>query len=162
MQQKDNNTPMVEIFGGIFALLLVLFIIVNLMSEATLLERLESSADQGLYKISWQTNGEGFTVIAFPNELRIIETGVVISSNQLCALESPFVKYVQKIYQKNNQQLIFAVLEQGVKTMALARDCIIQTLPNQKISIGWIIANNELLKSVALQDIPPHIKKVVQ
>ena len=36
-----------------------------------------------------------------------------------------------------------------------------RVLPNQTIAIGWIIANDELLKSVALNDIPAFVTKAV-
>lgn len=154
---------MIEIFGGIFALMLVLFLIINLLSTTALVERLEEASDEGLYRVGWGTNGAGFVVITFPKELRIVETNESISAGAICQPGNAFVNYVRKIYQSTErQQIIFAILEDSVSTMAEARNCIMNTLPNQTISIGWIIANNELLKSVSLNDIPPFIKKAVE
>ena len=160
--QESNNAPMVEIFGGVFALLLVLFLIINLFSQAALLERLEEASDSGLYRVGWGASGTGFVVLAFPSEIRIVETGESVANDKLCQLGDPFVAYVRKVYRSEKQQLIFAILEQGVSTMAAAHACMRKALPNRNIAIGWIIANNELLKSVSLNDIPAFIKKAVE
>ena len=45
--QESNGAPMVEIFGGLFALLLVLFLIMNLLSQAALVERIAAGLDEG-------------------------------------------------------------------------------------------------------------------
>ena len=45
--QESNSAPMVEIFGGLFALLLVLFLIMNLLSQAALVERIEAVTPLG-------------------------------------------------------------------------------------------------------------------
>ena len=156
-----NGAPMVEIFGGIFALLLVLFLIMNLLSQAALVERLEAASDEGLFRVGWGPSGSGFVVLAFPSELRIVETGEAIGTEDICAPQSPFVAYARQIYHVDQQQLIFAILEHGVATMAKARNCLMRVLPNQTIAIGWIIANDELLKSVALNDIPAFVTKAV-
>ena len=160
--QEANGAPMVEIFGGIFALLLVLFLLMNLFSQAALVERLETAADEGLYRVGWGANGAGFVVLAFPDELRIVETGETVEKAEVCAPRSPFVAYARRIYRAERQQIIFAILENGVATMARARNCLMRVLPEQPLSIGWIIANDELLKSVSLNDIPAFVKQAVE
>ena len=152
---------MVEIFGGIFALLLVLFLLMNLLSQAALVERLETASEEGLYRVGWGASGEGYVVLAFPAELRIVETGEAVSSGRICLPESPFVAYVRRVYQADRQQIVFAILSNGVATMAEARNCIMQVLPDRLLSIGWIIANDELLKSVSIGDIPAFIRQAV-
>ena len=152
---------MVEIFGGIFALLLVLFLLMNLLSQAALVERLETASEEGLYRVGWGASGEGYVVLAFPAELRIVETGAAVSAGRICQPDSPFVAYVRRVYQADRQQIVFAILEDGVGTMAQARNCIMRVLPDRLLSIGWIIANDELLKSVSLGDIPAFIRRAV-
>ena len=152
---------MVEIFGGIFALLLVLFLLMNLLSQAALVERLETASEEGLYRVGWGASGEGYVVLAFPAELRIVETGAAVSAGSICRADSPFVAYVRRVYQADRQQIVFAILADGVGTMAEARNCIMRVLPERLLSIGWIIANDELLKSVALGDIPAFIRRAV-
>ena len=160
--QEQNNAPMIEIFGGLFALLMVLFLLFNLFSQASLTERLEASSDEGLYKVGWGAHGSGYTVISFPEELRIIETGEAISRGKICEPDSPFIKYARKIYNAKNQQLIFTLLEGSVATMAEARNCLLKIMPRKLLTIGWIIANEELLKSVSLDDIPSYIDKIIK
>ena len=160
-EQDGSGTPMVEIFGGIFALLLVLFLIMNLMTQASLVERLEAAKDEGLHRVGWGANGAGFVVLAFPQELRIVETGEVVPAGEICRAGSPFTRYTRRIYEAQQQQLIFAILSGGVGTMAEARNCIMRVLPDRVLSIGWIIANDELLKSVALGDIPAFVQEAV-
>lgn len=160
--EADSDTPMIEIFGGVFALMLVLFLIVNLLSQASLTERLETASEEGLYRVGWGASGAGFVVISFPAELRIVETGDTVPAGSICSPGNPFVRYVHKVYQAEKQQIIFAILERGVGVMAEARNCIMRLLPGQTVPIGWIIANNELLKSVSLNDIPAYIKNTVE
>ncbi|MGI9345447.1 MAG: hypothetical protein ACR2PW_04195 [Gammaproteobacteria bacterium] len=157
-----NSTPLIEIFGGLFALLLVLFLIFNLFSQAAIQERIETAADEGLFKIGWGAHGAGFVIITLPDELRIVETGSNIVRGKICHPQSPFVKYVLKVYNGERQQIIFTLLEGSVGTMAEARNCIMKLLPNQRVAIGWIIADREVLKSVSLNDIPPYIEKVIK
>ena len=152
---------MVEIFGGVFALLLVLFVLINLFSQASLQERLSDINEGGSYKVSWGAHGSGYTVVSFPSEIRIVETGENVKYDNICAPNSPFVSYVKKVYSKPKQQLIFTIVEGSVTTMARARNCIREILPNRQTTIGWIIADRELLKSVNLNDIPPYIKQVI-
>ena len=156
-QAETSEMPMVEIFGGIFALLLVLFLLMNLLSQANVVERLEAAAEEGLYRVGWGASGAGYVVLVFPQELRLVETGDTVPAEAVCRPESPFVGYARRIYQAERQQIIFAVLEGGVGTLAEARGCLLRILPGREIAIGWIIATDELLKSVALGDIPPFI-----
>ena len=160
--QEKNKAPMVEIFGGVFALLMVLFLLFNLFSQASLIERLETSADEGLYKVGWGAHGTGYVVITFPDELRIIETGETLSKGELCTPGGAFVNYARKVYDSKKKQLIFTLLEGSVATMAEARNCMLRIMPNKQLNIGWIIADRELLKSVSLDDIPPYIEDVVR
>lgn len=160
-QDDTNNAPMVEIFGGIFALLLVLFLMMNLLSQAAVAERLEAATEEGLYRVGWGENGSGFVVLAFPSELRIVETNDAVATAEICQPDSPFVRYARQVYQAERQQIIFAILEQSVPTMAAGRNCLMRLWPQRRISIGWIIADNELLKLVSLNDIPSYIRKAV-
>ena len=160
--QEKNNAPMVEIFGGLFALLMVLFLIFNLFSQASLVERIEASADEGLYKVGWGAHGAGYVVVTFPDELRIIETGESVEKGEICELESPFVQYARKVYQAKKNQLIFTLLEGSVSTMAEARNCMLRIMPDKPLTIGWIMADRELLKAVSLDDIPSYIDKAIE
>lgn len=157
-EQEKNRAPMVEIFGGVFALLMVLFVLLNVLSQASLQERLESTTSEGNYKIGWGAAGSGYVVITFPDELRIVETGEVVKKGEVCKPNGPYVRYATKTYRRQRQQIIFTILEGSVAMMAEARLCLMKLMPRQRISIGWIIANNELLKSVSLDDIPPYIR----
>lgn len=169
--QERNNAPLVEIFGGLFALLLVLFLLLNQLSQIAAEEQSESLQqnqtenrdDEGLYKIGWGAYGAGYVVIAFPQELRIVETGQAIAKGRICAANSPFRDYALRTYRSGpQQQVIFALLEGSTATMAEARNCLIELMPHRALTVGWIIADNELLKSVSLKDIPLHIKKTLQ
>ena len=161
-ERGENNAPMVEIFGGLFALMLVLFVIVNLLSEASVRERLEQTSEEGLYRINWGRSGSGFVVIAFPDSLRIVENNIAVPLSRVCAPDSPFVDYARRIYGVPKQQIVFTVLERSVPAMRAARDCIGAVMGNRPLTIGWIIADREMLKSVSLDDIPPYIEEAIQ
>lgn len=160
-QQEKNSIPAIEIFGGVFALLLVLFLLINLLSTVAIHERMEETNEDGLYRINWQDGGEGFVVITFPDSLRIVETNETLIYDDICSPQSAFVRYANRIYNQEKTQIIFAVLEDSIPIMRRARDCIQQQMPGKQVSIGWIIASNELLKSMKLDDIPAHIIKAV-
>jgi hypothetical protein len=157
-----SSLSIIEVFGSAFALLIVIFLILNMLSEAKIQKRLENSIEEGSYKISWQNKGEGFIVIAFPEKLLIIEKAKNVNTNQLCEANSPFVKYAKEKYKSQKKQIIFAIVQGGVATMKVARDCLMTTFPKKAISVGWIIANDELLKAVSIDQIPAHIKKAIQ
>lgn len=159
--QEENNTPMMAIFGGVFGLLLVFLVVVNLYSDAAQRERLESG-EQGQYRIERLDGGSGFVVLVFPGELRIIETSVSVSQDALCTANSPFAAYAERVYEGDGDQLVFFILEQSIPTMAIARECLRTMWPGRVLTIGWIIADNELLKSVALDDIPDYIREYVE
>lgn len=159
--ETNNEVPSIEIFGGVFALLLALFFLINLLTRAILNERLEEITEDGLYKINWQENGAGYVVIAFPDALRIIETGEEVSPEKICSPQGGFTSYATRIYAQERSQLIFAILEGAVPVMLLARNCIHSLMPGKRLTIGWIIADNELLKSIKLNDIPKHISDVL-
>lgn len=156
--QEENNTPMMAIFGGVFGLLLVFLVVVNLYSDAAQRERLEHSSKDGLYRIERLDGGSGYVVIAFQGELRIIESGISVAPDAVCAATSPFVDYARRVYENDGDQLVFFILENSIPTMAMARECLRQMWPQQTLTIGWVIADNELLKSVALGDIPDYIR----
>ncbi len=157
--QEENNTPMLSIFGGVFGLLLVFLVVVNLYSDAAQRERLESGSEDGLYRIERLDGGSGYVVLSFANELRIIETGSSVRPKVVCEANSPFVDYARRVYENDGDQLVFFILEGSVPTMAVARECLRRIWPNQELTIGWVIADNELLKSVALNDIPGYIRE---
>ncbi len=160
--QERNNAPMMAIFGGAFALLLVLLLVINMLSEASVRERLDKLGEDGQYRINWQQGGEGFVVLTFPDVLRIVESGESVTRGRICEADSPFVAYTRRVYQADRKQIVFAILEGSVSTMSEARNCIRALMPNRLLNIGWIIASNELLKSVNLNDIPPYIQNFIE
>ncbi len=158
-EPSENNAPMVEIFGGLFALMLVLFLMVNLLSDAAVRERLDQTSENGLYRINWGQSGSGFVVITFPDSLRIVENNTTVPLSRICAPGSPFIDYARRIYNTPKQQIVFTILERSVPAMRIARDCIAEVMGPRPLSIGWIIADREMLKSVSLDDMPPYIEK---
>lgn len=156
--QEENNAPMMAIFGGVFGLLLVFLVVVNLYSEAVQRERLERGGEDGLYRIERMDGGSGYVVLTFPGELRIVETGASVGPEAVCG-GGAFVDYARRVYQTDGDQLVFFILEGSVPTMAAARECLRRLWPERVLTIGWVIADNELLKSVALNDIPDYIRE---
>lgn len=148
------------VFGGMFALMLVFLLIVNIFSESAVRERLEDTAEDGLYRIQSEseTGGYGYVVIVFPSTLRIVETGEGIPREEICEPGSAYRNYAERIYEDNEQQLLFFILEGSIPIMAEARNCLAAIWPEREIRIGWVVADNEFLKSVMLDDIPSYIR----
>ena len=147
------------LFGGIFALLLVFFLIINLLSEVSLRERLEQAGGQGLHRINQLYGTDGYVVITLPDTLRIIETARGVSRGQICQPGGVFPRYARDVYTRRNKLLVFMILEGSVSTMSEARDCLRQLMPGRRVNIGWLMADNEFLKSVSLDDVPSYIKE---
>ena len=106
--------------------------------------------------------GAGYAVIVFPGAVRIVESGVGVSSGSICAPDSAFVEYAQRIYGQEQQQIVFFLLEGSIDAMSEARDCLRGMWPDRRLTIGWVIADNELLKSVTLDDIPSYIRSYAE
>ena len=148
------------VFGGMFALMLVFLLIVNIFSESAVRERLQDTAEDGLYRIQSEseTGGFGYVVIVFPSTLRIVETGEGIPREEICEPGSAYRNYAERIYEDSEQQLLFFILEGSIPIMAEARNCLAAIWPEREIRIGWVVADNEFLKSVMLDDIPSYIR----
>jgi hypothetical protein len=160
---NDNaiDAPMVEIFGGTLALLIILYALINVVISEDIQAMLERSTENAEFKVSWTDGGEGLIILSYPDKLRILETNETVFPQQICQDSGTFLNYVNKLYNNQKQQIIFAILEGGVKTMAKARDCMLHKNPNKKISIGWIIANSDLLNTVKLEDLPVRVKRAL-
>ena len=156
------NAPMVEVFGGAFALLLILFILVNLFNNSEIYAMIEDSSEEAEYKVSWENGAEGFVVVSFPDRLQILETNDSIPIKQICSPNGPFLRYAHKTYGSRAKQMIFAIVEKGAYTMAVARNCLLSEFPSRPISMGWIIANKDLLRAVDLDEIPAEITNSIK
>lgn len=158
-RQEENNAPMMAIFGGVFALMLVFLLLVNLFSNEEVRERLEQAAEHGTYRIERLDGGAGYTVIVFPDAVRIVETGEGASLGNICTPGSAFVNYAHNIYDEKGEQIVFFLLEGSIAAMFEARECLRDLWPQRRLTIGWVVADNELLKSVTLDDIPSYIRE---
>ena len=156
--QEENNAPMMAIFGGMFALMLVFLLLVNVFSGNTVRERLERTSEHGLYRIERMDGGAGYVVIVFPEAIRIVETGAGVSAGAICEPGGAFVDYARRIYEDEQDQLVFFLLQGSVGAMFEARECLRSMWPSQVLTIGWVVADNELLKSVSLDDVPAFIR----
>ena len=161
-RQEENNAPMMAIFGGVFALMLVFLLLVNLFSDNAVRERLDRASEHGLYRIERMDGGAGYVVIAFPESLRIVETGATVPAKAVCGPGSAFVDYARHIYEEKRDQLVFFLLQGSVGAMFEARECLRALWPDQVLTIGWVIADHELLKSVSLDDIPAYIREYAE
>ena len=157
-RQEESNAPMMAIFGGVFALMLVFLLLVNLFSSNAVRERLDRASEHGLYRIERMDGGAGYVVIAFPDAVRIVETGVGVPAGTICEPGSAFVDYARHIYEDKRDQLVFFLLQGSVGAMSEARECLRGMWPDQVLTIGWVVADNELLRSVSLDDIPSYIR----
>ena len=159
MQSEEGRAPMLAVFGSMFALMLVFLVVINAVSEAAVQERLREGESDGDYRIERMDGGSGYVIIAFPSLLRIVETAESVPAGVICEPSGAFRRYAQRIYSDENEQLVFFVLEGSVPTMAEARDCLRLMWPDTEVHIGWVIADNELMKSVMLDDIPDYIRE---
>ena len=158
----DFDAPMVEVFGGTLALLIMVFILLNVIVSQDMQRMLDRSTESARFKVSWQDGSEGLVVVTYPGKLRILETNETVAQGDICLAASPFLRYVEKVYNSaGRQQIIFAITEKGVSTTAIARNCLREHFPDRVISIGWIIANRDLLSTVRLADLPARIKRTI-
>ena len=157
-RQEENNAPMMAIFGGVFALMLVFLLLVNVFSSTAVRERLDRASEHGLHRIERMDGGSGYVVIVFPGTLRIVETGAGVSAGEICEPDGTFVDYARRIYEQDQDQIVFFLLDGSIGVMSEARECLRAMWPNRLLTIGWVIADSELLKSVSLDEIPAYIR----
>lgn len=148
---------MMAVFGGMFALMLVFLVVVNVVSEAAIRERISESTNEGHYRIERMDGSAGYSIIVFPEALRIVETAEGVDRADICKPGSAFRRYAERVYGEDDQ-LLFFLLEGSVATMTQARNCLYQMWPHRELRIGWVIADNEFLKSVVIDDIPEYIR----
>ena len=157
-RQEESNAPMMAIFGGMFALMLVSF-----CWSTSIRARRCASASNGppstvsIESSAW-TAGRATLVIVFPGALRIVETGAGVPAGSICTPGSVFIEYVRRVYAEEQDQIVFFLLEGSIGTMFEARECLRGMWPDRTLTIGWVIADNELLKSVSLEEIPAYIR----
>ena len=157
-RQEESNAPMMAIFGGVFALMLVFLLLVNLFSGSAVRERLDRASEHGLHRIERMDGGAGYVVIVFPDAIRIVETGTGVSAGAICEPGSAFVDYARRVYGQERDQLVFFLLQGSIGAMSEARECLRGMWPDQVLTIGWVIADDELLKSIPLGDVPAYIR----
>ena len=160
--QEENNAPMMAIFGSVFALMLVFLLLVNVFSNHAVRERLDRAFEHGMYRIERMDGGAGYVVIVFPEMLRIVETGAGVSAGSICEPGSAFVDYARHIYEEEQDQLVFVLLQGSIGAMFEARECLRGMWPDQVLTIGWVVADNEFLKSISLDDIPTYIREYAE
>ena len=156
--QEENNAPMMAIFGGVFALMLVFLLVVNVYTGEAARERLDRASEDGRYRIERLDGGAGYVVIVFPAEIRIVETGGGVPREGICEAGSAFRDYAGGVYARRGSQLVFFLLEGSIGTMFEARECLRRMWPDRPLTIGWVIADDEFLKSISLGEIPEYIR----
>ena len=161
-RQEENNAPMMAIFGGVFALMLVFLLLVNLFSNHAVRERLDRASEHGTYRIERMDGGAGYVVIVFREAVRIVETGAGVSVGAICVPGSAFVDYARRIYEEERDQIVFVLLQGSIGAMFEARECLRAMWPDQMLTIGWVVADNELLKSVSLDEIPTYVREYAE
>lgn len=158
--QNDVDTPTIEVFGSALALLIIIFILASFINTKNIVAMIDRSTEGAKHKVVYEDGSEGFVVLTYSSKIRILETNETIAKDNICLSGSPFIKYIEKIYH-NKKQIIFAISDNSVSTMAVARECLRTRFLNRSVNIAWIIANKDLLSSVRLQDLPAHIKRSI-
>ncbi|KAK3596110.1 hypothetical protein CHS0354_027380 [Potamilus streckersoni] len=74
---------MLEIFAGALAIMMVLFVIMNI-TGSSLSTQQAGETDEKEYKISWETGTEGYVIVAYPSKLWIIEKQQTVSREDIC------------------------------------------------------------------------------
>jgi hypothetical protein len=158
--EADELLPLAQVFGGAFALLITLFLMIHNLSGAGQSRSLppRSPAQTGPIQISWLARGSGWTVIARPDRVRIVQDGQEAFQGRICETTSPFRKYVRDRY-KEGMNVVLVVLDGGVDVALEARNSIWEE-HGEGSQVGWIIADLELLKSLSVDKLPAHVQAV--
>ena len=155
----DGLLPLVEVFGGAFAVLIVLFLIIRLFSGVLQTRMLKPDSAEGPVRIAWVGGGSGWTVIARPDRVNVIEGGSEALKSRICAERSPFRRFVKRKYAEGQSRIALVILDGGVDVALEARNCIHQ-LAGTELKLSWIIVDAELLKSLSVNQIPPYVRTV--
>lgn len=123
---------------------------------------LEAQVDEGDYRISWPGGTSGWVILSYSDRLKVVETQATAFTGHICEADSVFVSYAQLRYLNTGDKLIFAIFEGGEPSFVEARSCLIDRFENIPLRIGFIIADREFLKSIAVNQIPLHIETVLR
>ena len=153
---------MVEIFGGIFAVLLILLVFLNLFTKNAT-DRLRQLALRGQgtdYRLPWPGGSAGYVVLALSDRLKIVQNQVTVFRGHYCEPTSSFVAYARDRYLGKREHLVFVIFEGGVSSFAEARSCLLRQFPNSEVLISWIVADKEVLKEVGENRFPHYVDTV--
>lgn len=154
----DDLLPLAEVFGGAFALLITLFLIIHNLAGVASPRMLPPRSDAGPAQISWLSQGGGWTVIVRPDKVRIVQDGSEAMQGQICTPKSPYREFIKQRY-REQKNVVLVVLDGGVDVALEARNCIWDVV-GERSQIGWIVADTELLKSLSVDQIPPEVQTV--
>ena len=151
---------LVEVFGGIFAVLLfVYFSEVLMVGGASRL--LPPMNDPGEYRVSWPGKGSGWVVIVYRRHIALLETNERADAGHICDPTGPFVRYVRRVYLSREDYLVFGIVEGAIPRMVEARNCLLSMFPNQPIRISTVAADREFFKAVGSEaQLPRHLETV--
>ena len=152
--KRDTGYVSVEMFAAsVGVLLIVLFIIISSVYGVEEKKPTESNLTQK-YQLSWPDGSKGNLILINPENINIFEINKIVKTEDVCTPGKGFVNYAKKTYDIDRSILIFVITEKSMPTATYVRNCLRSLYLNKATGIGWIVANDSLLKIKSLNELP--------
>lgn len=156
----DSFFPLVEIFGGTFAVLLVLYVLVSLFSGAVRSRMLDLDVPFGPYRVEWPGGNSGYVILVFGDKVKIAETKKEVFRGHICEDNRDFVPYARQVYLAKREKLIFVIQPGGIRLFKEAHKCLRHIFRPQQVDVAWVILDDEVEKEIYASSLPWFIKGV--
>ena len=164
-RDKDDEefTGVVEIFGGLLAVFLVVLTFITLQKIEIERRALDDPPEAGDYYVHWKNEEfDGVVLSLSAGRLTVIETSKTINLGDICD-DPSFVSYIQKVYSIHKKKFLLYVTDGGVPLFRETRDCILETLGDPDLAqIFFIIADREVIKIRPDEDLPDEIRSFIR
>lgn len=157
----DENSAMIEVFGALFAVLLLILIMLQMGTLYEPSRQIQSEPERETYYLSWPDGNHGYAIQIFSDFVRIIEKNKNIPRGHVCDPESTFLAYAREIYITKESQLLLQVFNGAEKLQEEVLDCL-REVGKGKIRISMVIADIEVLKAIPEGKIPAYVNSKKQ
>lgn len=163
-EEADSFIPMVEIFGGTFAALLILLIFLNFYGKdvGERLRTLKLPPKAADYRLPWPGGTTGYLVLVLPDRLKVVETRAVVYHGHYCDPTSSFVAYARDRYLSKREHIVFVIFEGGISSFVEARSCLLKLFAGSETIVSWIVADKEVLREVGEDRFPAYIDTLLE
>ena len=156
--ENSPNFPLAEVFGGAFAAMVFLYLIINSFSanKANSDLKITTKDIQGVSEFEWPLDGQGFVISCYSDRVRIEETGQEVFIEDVVNYGSPFLYYLNEKYERPYTNLVFLIFNGGNETFATIEKYLYTNCRNCQNS--FILMNESMESTLITGKIPMYLE----